>query len=407
MKLFEVRDPVHGFIQFNEWEKEIIDSPEFQRLRRIRQLALTDMVYPGATHTRFEHSLGVMHLATKMYDAIVSSNKSLLESKLKYDEAGLKRDRQLVRLSALLHDVGQMPFSHALEKTTPHEDYTLEIIRGPLKDKIENHELNKTNYKISADEIVALIKGDPKILEKRVFWKILISSQLDADRGDYLLRDSHHIGVKYGVYDLERLLVTLGLGIEPESEELVLGIKKGGLHVAEALVIARYQMFCQVYFHKTRQAYDYMLQQAVDDIEIKIPEPKRIEEFLKLDDYSVWHLIVNSSERSYWCKSILQRNHLKVVYETREVPLKEDLEQLQKVKDRLKSNKILFYEIPAESSWYKLNQGGEIMIIDEANKASPLSEYSRVVKFLGEMKQIRIYVRAEDKNLAEDILKNI
>ncbi|NHV06547.1 MAG: HD domain-containing protein [Thaumarchaeota archaeon] len=169
MKLFEVRDPVHGFIQFNEWEKEIIDSPEFQRLRRIRQLALTDMVYPGATHTRFEHSLGVMHLATKMYDAIVSSNKSLLESKLKYDEAGLKRDRQLVRLSALLHDVGQMPFSHALEKTTPHEDYTLEIIRGPLKDKIENHELNKTNYKISADEIVALIKGDPKILEKRVF----------------------------------------------------------------------------------------------------------------------------------------------------------------------------------------------------------------------------------------------
>jgi HD superfamily phosphohydrolase len=135
MSEYEIRDPVYGFITFNEWEKEIIDHFVFQRLRRIKQLALTDMVYPGATHTRFEHSLGVMHLATKMYDAIIrdDSNKQLLTEKLNYQESGLKRDRQLVRLAALLHDVGHAPFSHASEaiisknpvtgKPYKHEDY--------------------------------------------------------------------------------------------------------------------------------------------------------------------------------------------------------------------------------------------------------------------------------------------
>jgi HD superfamily phosphohydrolase len=98
---YAIRDPVYGFITFNEWEKEIINHFVFQRLRRIRQLALTDMIDPGATHTRFEHSLGVMHLATKMYDTIIrnDSNKKILIDRLKYQEAGLERDKQLVRLA--------------------------------------------------------------------------------------------------------------------------------------------------------------------------------------------------------------------------------------------------------------------------------------------------------------------
>lgn len=218
MEKFEIRDPVHGFIKFNEWERKIINHPIFQRLRRIRQLALTDMVYPGAMHTRFEHSLGVMDLATEMYDAIIDddSNRRLLKEELNYQEAGLERDRQLVRLAALLHDVGHAPFSHASEvifEKNPetnehftHEDYTLALIKGPLREVIENHNINRTNFNIKAEQVAALIEGNPNLLGEKVFWKVIINSQLDADRGDYLLRDSLHSGVKYGIYDLKHHL---------------------------------------------------------------------------------------------------------------------------------------------------------------------------------------------------------
>lgn len=244
MKIFKIRDPVYGFIEFNEWEKEIISHPAFQRLRRIRQLGLTDMVYPGAMHTRFEHSLGVMHLVTKMFDNIVNKeeNKRILKESLNYQDAGLMRDRQVIRLAGLLHDIGHAPFSHSSEELMPenpatkkpfkHEDYTVSIITGHFKEVIENSPVNRANYNITANEIADMIKGDPTKLKERIFWKILISSQLDADRCDYLLRDSLHIGVKYGIYDLDRLLVTLKLGKDPEVGEVILGVENGGWHVA-------------------------------------------------------------------------------------------------------------------------------------------------------------------------------
>src|SRR5438270_8358508 len=120
---YEIRCPVHGFITLNDWEWEIIRQPAFQRLRRIRQLGWTDQVYPGAMHTRFEHSLGVMHVATHLYDAILRRSRDVLVSELTYNEAGFERDKILVRLAALLHDVGHSPFSHASEELYPfHED---------------------------------------------------------------------------------------------------------------------------------------------------------------------------------------------------------------------------------------------------------------------------------------------
>src|SRR6266702_8762092 len=115
-KSYEFRCPIHGFIVLNDWERAIINQPPFQRLRRIRQLAWTDQVYPGAMHTRFEHSLGVMHTASLLYDSIVRNARAVLHAELGYDEAGFARNRQLVRLAALVHDVGHSPFSHASEE---------------------------------------------------------------------------------------------------------------------------------------------------------------------------------------------------------------------------------------------------------------------------------------------------
>lgn len=425
MKKFEIRDPIYGFITLNEWEKEILNHPVFQRLRRIRQLSLTDMVYPGATHTRFEHSLGVMHLATLMYDAIISNeeNKKILEEMLSYNEIGLKKDRQLVRLSSLLHDVGHAPFSHASEEIMPingqtgkhhkHEDYTTAMIKGPLKSTIENNQINRNNFGITAEEVAGLIEGNAKILEDRIFWKVIISSQLDADRGDYLLRDSHHIGVKYGVYDHSRLINTLALGIEPESGEVVLGVDEGGWHVAEAVVIARYQLFTQVYFHKTRRAYDYHLKEAMKTVlnDGKLPSPDNINEFIGFDDFTVWELFKNNSE-NYNCKSILDRKHNKVVYYTPETPDESDEKEIEEKKKKLDDNNIWYYEDRAERLWYKLNGDNEedkqVMIIKSGDKkARPLSNYSSIVSNMGRIKQMKIYVKKEDRLKAKEVLNNV
>ncbi|MEM3594830.1 MAG: HD domain-containing protein, partial [Candidatus Jordarchaeaceae archaeon] len=148
-KIYEIRDPIHGFIELNEWERDIINHPIFQRLRRIRQLGLTDFVYPGATHTRFEHSLGVMHVATKIFDQIVKHRRDFLKKELSFTEGGLERDRVLVRLSSLLHDIGHPPFSHATEdlmnrnpetnKAYKHENYSAAAVIFLMQDVIEYH----------------------------------------------------------------------------------------------------------------------------------------------------------------------------------------------------------------------------------------------------------------------------
>ncbi len=418
-KIYKVRDPIYGFISFNEWEKDIISHPAFQRLRRVRQLGTADLVYPGAVHTRFEHSLGVMHLATLMYEAILQNDKKeVLKESLHYRDPGIKREWQMIRLAALLHDIGHAPFSHVSESIMPldeagksysHEDYTAAIIKGPLKSIIETHPYNERNYGISANDVAAFIEGNP-FLGKRLFWKVLISSQLDADRGDYLLRDSHHAGVKYGVYDHLRLIDTLSLGTEPESGEIVLGIDENGWHVAESLVIARYQMFTQVYFHKTVRAYQYHLEEAMKSVlpTGKLPNPSNLGYFIKLDDTDMWKLFKDNYGLDYNCKSILDRNHIRRVYHTPETPMPADEEAKDRIKQELEHNGIWVHEDnKAKKSWYTLNSEEEkfteIMIIKDG-KARPLSDYSLIVKNMKGVNQIRLYVRPEDRQKARRIL---
>lgn len=418
--MYEIRDPIYGFIRISDWEREVINHPIFQRLRRIKQLGLTEMVYPSATHSRFEHSLGVMYLATKLFDAITRNkdNLKLLEQKLFYEKAGIERDRQLLRFAALLHDIGHAPFSHGGEDLMPknpktdepfrHEDYTVAIIKEKLKDVIEENPMNIANWNIKAEEVAALIKGEPKILGPRIFWRVLISSQLDADRGDYLLRDSHHIGVQYGKYDVDRLINTITLGIEPETNNLTLCVEIGGWHVAEALLIARYQMFTQVYFHKTRRAYDYHLSKALKKIlpDENFPPPQRIDEFLEWDDYKTYYLIASKSTKD--CQAILNRNHVRTVYETTEIPDEKEIKKLDKARGIL--DDLVVYEDATEGSWYKVNSGEsrkiEIYIKDkQRNELKPLSTYSNIVKNMKDIKQARLYVPLQRKEEAKKRLE--
>jgi HD superfamily phosphohydrolase len=418
-EIYQVRDPIYGFIPFNELEKAVIAHPSFQRLRRIKQLGTADMVYPGAVHTRFEHSLGVMHLATLMYDSMIKNekNRRILEEKKRYSDAGFGRNRQLIRLAALLHDIGHAPFSHASEDIMPldengrpykHEYYSIKIIKVILKDLIEQNQFNESNFSVSATDVAGLIEGSSS-LGSKLFWKILISSQLDADRGDYLLRDSHHVGVKYGIYDHLRLINTLSLGIDPESDEVVLGIDEGGWHVAEALVIARYQMFTQVYFHKTVRAYQYHLEGAMKSVlnESKMPSPNDLENFINLDDTSMWGLFKENYKIDPNCKSIMDRDHIRLVYYTPEIPLPDDIEKKDQAKSRLESNGIWVYEDEAKKSWYTLNAEGtgdsEIMIIKDG-KTKSLSSYSLIAKNIKGMNQRRLYVLSKSRKDAEVVI---
>jgi HD superfamily phosphohydrolase len=414
---YEIRCPVHGFIRLSEWEMGIVSEPAFQRLRRIRQLAWTDEIYPGAMHTRFEHSLGVMHTATLLYDAIVRNSREVLQSDLAYDNAGFERYRQMVRLAALLHDVGHGPFSHAAEDLFPldekakrryaHEEYSAAIIRKHLRGAIEDHP-SSNNYGFDADDVAALIEGTAGA-KQGIFWRDLISGQMDADRMDYLLRDSHHAGVGYGRFDLHRLISTIQAIPGTNDRPPRLGISEGGWHAAEALVLARYLMFTQVYFHKTRVAYDIHLRGALKELLpgglFPKPDGDELQEFLKWDDWRVLGCLANGEGGEHG-RRLAGRDHYRKIYATNEVCTDEELVELAKVRSKLGT--MLASEESANKSWYKTGKTDIAVISDtRAKKVAPLSQYSSVIANIKSNNQTLLYVKREDLSNAKQAIENI
>ncbi len=220
----------------------LIDTAEFQRLRRVRQLGLGYVAYHTAEHSRFTHSLGAYHLATRILDNL-ASNYSIADD-----------DRIAVRSAALLHDVGHGPFSHVVEGILDfhHEDFTVEAV---LSEETEIGQVLRGFSPRLAGDVAGIIRGAfrPMALAQ------LVSSQLDADRMDYLLRDSLMTGVKYGIYDLEWIIKS----IEINETDDQLYISAQGLYAVEDYLQARYYMFKQVYFHRTLRAAETVLQSLI------------------------------------------------------------------------------------------------------------------------------------------------
>ena len=412
---YEFRCPIHGFVKLNDWEREIVDHSAFQRLRRIRQLAWSEYVYPGTTHTRFEHSLGVMHTATRLYNAVAERSEEVLASEFFYNRDGLVRDRQLVRLAALLHDVGHAPFSHGAEELFPrkqggnhryvHEDYSNSIIRTKLKDVIENHPLN-LNYGFRADDVAALIEG-AGTARQALFWRDLIAGQMDADRMDYLLRDSYHAGVEYGRFDLNRIVSTIVAVRDPEAGTLRLGVSEGGAHAAERLVLARYEMFTQIYFHKTRVAYDHHLKGMLTTIlpNSLFPNPiNELDAYLDWDDWKVVGALKDGKGGEHG-KRLADRNHYREVYHTPETPGREDVERFEEVKAAL--GDLVVAEVPATKSWYKAGSS-DIPVVSEAEdgRIVPLSLHSSIIGSLKSNAQILLYSRPENAETARERKKD-
>ena len=412
-RLYEIRDIVYGFIQFDDQEWEIINHPVYQRLRRIKQLSLTDMAYPGAQHTRLEHSFGVMQMATDIYNSIISKERArkLLQEQYRLNEGGFDRYRKIIRLAALLHDIGHTPFSHTGENLMPikdsvmhkryeHEEYSIAIIKQYFRDIIEEHPIN-ANYQIKTEEVTALLGDSTRCAFQGILllFKGIISGQLDADRADYLLRDSVHTGVNYGLYDKDRLINCIDIGQMQETGDLVLAVQKGGWHIAESLVLARYQMFSQVYFHKTRRAYDYhvscavkeILEHAYPDFGGFYPSPEQLDAYVQFDDWSMYGRLKEGLGGKHG-SLILERRHYRKEYETSLLPTPQEEDEFAQRREKLRENGNDFFEDEAKTKWYKLDK--DIFICDKiSGYVKELSRISPIVRHMVDAQRMkRLYV---------------
>lgn len=258
----KIYDAVHGFIRFNDLERMLIDSEPFQRLHHIHQLGIAYIVYPGATHTRFEHSLGAMELATRIFERIASKEFSLPDADYWM---------QIVRLAALCHDLGHLPFSHDAEKEllgkSGHEEWTLKAIRSDqLKVVWDALQLRYSGRDVIND-IVKMAIGEKKLAEmgvrlafspvEGVLSQVVTGDFFGADRIDYLLRDAQCTGVSYGLFDYHQLIEMLC--VLPYDGHLQLGIEENGIESCEALLLARHFMHQRVYQYSSVKAYKFHL----------------------------------------------------------------------------------------------------------------------------------------------------
>ncbi|HVJ19641.1 MAG TPA: HD domain-containing protein [Polyangiaceae bacterium] len=299
-----LRDPVHGLVAFETAEESIVpallEAAEVQRLRRIRQMGLASLAYPGADHTRFSHAIGAAHVMT----VLVRRLRGIHEALPFWQRLTTERAREALA-AALLHDVGHGPFSHLFEEALPntprHEDWTRRIVLD------EGTEVNQILRRFDANlpaRVAELIKGRHEV----TFLARAVSGTFDVDRCDYLLRDAHATGVNYGRFDLDWLLRSLCFGVaRDETSAPPLAIDGGkGIPAIESFLLARLFMFQQVYFHKTERASEWMLARIFERVSQLLSEGKRItgtpdaiaslaregdaplDQYLKLDDAALW-----------------------------------------------------------------------------------------------------------------------
>ena len=403
----DIIDPIHDFIRVSGPELKIIDNPIFQRLRRIRQLSGAHLTYPGAQHTRFEHSLGVMHISGQAGQAL--QEKGILK----------KDDIENLRLAALLHDIGHGPFSHLFEEVLQekrkisHEEIGKRII---LKTEIGDL-LSKSGY--DKKFITKLAFGDSKLQ----FMNEIISGMLSADMMDYLLRDGYYTGAEHAKIDHKRLTQSL------EVYQKKLALEKSALYSFESMMHSRYQMFKAVYFHKTVRSAEVMLLESMRlaDDELGLTSLNLID-YVELTDESVLLKLLSLSGRTSElriAKKIAQdyqnRQLLKCVFE-RILTNKDKLgkmktSQLRKKiskKSRVNENEIFIdssitSSLPLGPSKKELQS--IILVTRDSSKRHaekiPISQIPLVSQMSGFMNILRVYTTNKNRKKVEIAAKSI
>lgn len=457
-KAQRIRDPLHNLIEFPVGEFDstlwnVIQTPPFQRLRRIKQLGFSDLVYPGATHSRFAHSLGVFHTARQLMGVIQGSERESFQNS--------RADRALA--AALVHDIGHGPFSHAFEtfgkryklKMAEHENVSDMIIRSSEV----TDALNKMGSGF-ADDVADIVKNGAEDV-----YGAVVSSQFDADRLDYMRRDRLMTGTDHGAIDFKWLIANLEIGSVPhgvddqkvgEITTFVLGPK--AIHAAEAYVLGLFQLYPTVYFHKTTRGIEKIFTELLSAIfdcirsgkltktglSSKHPiakfskQPDKIENVLALDDTVMWgSLDLLMGAKCPVISELAERLRTRKLFKCIDVRQQAE-EYFSKYSDDEREEKTDFVctsvkktledrkndwatdfpsilEDEANRSPYKKFQESkgplnQIMIRDTSEELIDLGDRSRVVKAIRPFKAYRLYVRSEDdkaRKLVENVIQGV
>ena len=350
----EIRDPVHGSIHILDEEIPIIRDDFFQRLRNIKQLGFSEYVFPGATHTRFIHSIGVMNVAEKAFDRLFKEELA---------DKNFQRLKETFKLACLLHDVGHAPLSHSTETVMPklselnipadflskkdqktdrqatHEDYTIKsIVDSSFAGSLH---LVEKNFGVGRKYIADLITGHTSdasyfTIKGVNYFPILhqlVSSELDCDRMDYLLRDSYFCGVSYGSYDLDWLLDNLEVCIE--GDIAYLGINERAVVTFDDFLLSRYHMFIMVYFHYRAVCLEQLLYKYFKTSPTEYVIPASIEEYIEHDDQYLMKILKRSKNK--YAEAIIKNQVPQKIFESFNEPQER---HLQAVQDYLEKEKI-------------------------------------------------------------------
>jgi HD superfamily phosphohydrolase len=414
-----IRDPIHGTIGVSDEEKVIIDSPFFQRLRHVKQLGFGDLAFPGATHTRHAHSLGALHVASRLFDAVASRTRLPPEVCLRY--------RSAVRLAALCHDLGHMPLSHATEGIAPlrarlelppwiagnrsdpasHEDFTAKLLlQSPLSDLIR---AQFKSLNLTPEAIASLIVGSTPDMPvpfsfDGVEWspllRAIVAGELDADRMDYLLRDSFYTGVNYGKYDFSWIAGNLNAAVK--DGRAYLALSRSAAFAFEDFLLSRYHMFLSVYYHHTTVSFDYMLHRFLKESPGDFQIPVEPDEFVRCDDITLMHALRRSANP--WAARIVNRRGYKKLAQFTDRDSAYDLERLSKDLERVGVD---YFTVQSEGvlSRYE-SQAPNLFFLDvSTGKLTDVADYTPLYqRYSGSVRLTRIYVLPEQIDQARKVL---
>lgn len=424
----EVRDPIHGAIVVGPDELAVVDHPFVQRLRNIRQTGFSHLPFPGATHSRYAHCLGAMHLSGLAFDRAYRS--------FSFGGDGVReRFRAMVRLAALCHDLGHAPFSHCTEFAMPslaslglawyrpssrvdrratHEDYTVAVLEhSTLGAEIARR------FPFTARHVAALISSDVDPgddafmdggLDHRRLLSQLISSELDVDRLDYLVRDSYYTGARYGQIDAGWLLSNLTAHVV--DDQVTLALDARAIYAFDDFMIARHHMFLMVYFHHKSVVYEEMLKRYVQSDESTFSLPADLDAYLFVDDIALEHHL--RTVHSGWARRIVERRPYRRVVEVHGTPDEVDIATAEaKLRDAGldvihagSTGKLSRYNVIGQ----KRERAPGIYVIDAMpasprHRVSTLAEATDVFHRYADARRIsRLYVAPEHVDRARDLL---
>ncbi len=358
----KIYDAIHGFIRFDEAERELINSYPFQRLRYIHQLGISFLVYPGASHTRFEHSLGVMELATRIFKTLMRSVRPDIFNFIPREGSSeyfywLK----VLRLAALCHDLGYLPFSHVAERELlpklGHVEWTLKILKSNLLDPV--WEKTRKNPLIAdfvvdrdlVEDVIKLTFGEEELTKlepdkkykfnnwEKMLSQIIVGDFFGSDRIDYLLRDATCTGISYGVFDYLQLIEMLRiLPRDEKSSELVIGIDENGIESCEALLLARHFMYKRVYQHPSVRAFHFHLRRFIKFYFQEKNILDSLDKYLMVNDCDVIHEL----KVSYMDEKHPEHLDAKIIFERRNhfkaIPLSGKINDAILIKIKEKNN---------------------------------------------------------------------